>query len=135
MSDFSTAIATALTLIANNDAELREIVFLSLEVSLTASICAMAIGAPLGTALAVHRFRGRGTLIVIANALLGLPPVVVGLPVYLVFSRSGPLGSFGILFTPTAMIIAQCGLGTPIVSALVHRSTVGHWRAYGDAML
>jgi hypothetical protein len=75
MSDFSTAIATALMLIASNDAELREIVFLSLEVSLTAGICAMAISAPLGTALAVYRFRGRGALIVIANALLGLPPV------------------------------------------------------------
>src|ERR1700689_4078462 len=135
MSDFSTAIATALTLIANNDAELREIVFLSLEVSLTASICAMAIGAPLGTALAVYRFRGRGALIVIANALLGLPPVVVGLAVYLLLSRSGPLGSFGILFTPTAMVIAQAVLATPIVIALVHRMTVDVWAAYGDALL
>jgi len=135
MNDFSTAIGTALTLIAHNDAGLREIVILSLEVSLTASICALVIGAPLGTALAVYRFRGRGALIVIANALLGLPPVVVGLAVYLLLSRSGPLGSFGILFTPTAMIIAQCALGTPIVIALVHRSTVGHWLAYGDAML
>ena len=135
MNDFSTAITTALTLIAYNDSGLREIVILSLEVSLTASICALVIGAPLGAALAVYRFRGRGTLIVIANALLGLPPVVVGLAVYLLLSRSGPLGSFGILFTPTAMILAQCGLGTPIVIALVHRSTVGHWRAYGDAML
>jgi tungstate transport system permease protein len=122
MNDFSTAISTALTLIAHNDASLREIVILSLEVSLTASICALVI-------------RGRGVLIVIANALLGLPPVVVGLAVYLLLSRSGPLGSFGILFTPTAMVIAQCALGTPIVIALVHRSTVGHWRAYGDAML
>jgi tungstate transport system permease protein len=122
MSDFSTAIGTAVTLIASNDAGLREIVILSLEVSLTASLCALVIGAPLGTALAVYRFRGRGALIVIANALLGLPPVVVGLAVYLLLSRSGPLGSFGILFTP-------------IVIALVHRNTVGHWRTYGDAML
>ena len=135
MGDFSTAIGTALTLIARDDADLREIVILSLEVSLTASICALLIGAPLGTALAVYRFRGRGALIVIANALLGLPPVVVGLAVYLILSRSGPLGSRGILFTPTAMIIAQCVLGVPIVTALVHRNTVGHWRAYGDAML
>jgi tungstate transport system permease protein len=135
MSDFSTAIGTALTLIAGNDAGLREIVILSLEVSLTASLCALIIGAPLGAALAVYRFRGRGALIVVANALLGLPPVVVGLAVYLLLSRSGPLGSFGILFTPTAMVIAQCALGTPIVIALVHRSTVGHWRTYGDAML
>src|ERR1700722_14930750 len=135
MNDFSTAITTALTLIAYNDSGLREIVILSLEVSLTASICALVIGAPLGAALAVYRFRGRGALIVLANALLGLPPVVVGLAVYLLLSRSGPLGSFGILFTPTAMIIAQCALGTPIVIALVHRSTVGLWGAYGDALL
>ena len=65
----------------------------------------------------------------------GLPPVVVGLAVYLLVSRSGPLGAFGILFTPTAMVIAQCALGTPIVVALVHRNTVGLWEAYGDAML
>ena len=135
MSDFSIAIGTALTLIASNDAGLREIVTLSLEVSLTASLCALVIGAPLGTALAVYRFRGRGALIVIANALLGLPPVVVGLTVYILLSRSGPLGSFGILFTPTAMIIAQCALGTPIVVALVHRVAVEHWGAYGDALL
>jgi tungstate transport system permease protein len=73
--------------------------------------------------------------LVIANALLGLPPVVVGLAVYLLLSRSGPLGSLGILFTPTAMVIAQCALGTPIVVALVHRVAVGDWRAYGDALL
>jgi tungstate transport system permease protein len=135
MSDFSAAVIKALSLIAGNDAELRDIVILSLKVSLTASLCALALGAPLGTALAVYRFRGRSALIVIANALLGLPPVVVGLAVYLLLSRSGPLGSFGILFTPAAMVIAQCALGTPIVIALVHRSTVGHWRAFGDAML
>ena len=95
----------------------------------------MSIGAPLGTALAVYRFRGRGALVVVVNALLGLPPVVVGLAVYLLLSRSGPLGSFGILFTPTAMVIAQCALGTPIVIALVHRMAVGLWAAYGDALL
>jgi tungstate transport system permease protein len=134
MSDFSAAIIKALALIASNDAGLREIVILSLEVSLTASLCALVIGAPLGAGLAVYRFRGRGALIVVANALLGLPPVVVGLAVYLLLSRSGPLGSFGILFTPTAMVIAQCALGTPIVIALVHRNTVGHWRTYGGAM-
>ncbi len=135
MNDFSSAIATALKLIAGNDPELRDIVLLSLRISLTASLCALAIGAPLGTALAVYRFRGRAALIVVANALLGLPPVVVGLAVYLLLSRSGPLGAYGILFTPAAMVIAQCALGAPIVVALVHRSAVGHWRAYGDAML
>jgi tungstate transport system permease protein len=135
MNDFAAAIGTAVALIASFNVDLREIVFLSLEVSLTASACAFAIGAPLGTALAVYRFPGRGALIVIANALLGLPPVVVGLVVYLLLSRSGPLGSFGILFTPAAMVVAQCALGTPIVIALVHRVAVGDWRAYGDALL
>jgi tungstate transport system permease protein len=135
MNDFAGAFYTAVELIVRLDADLRTIVVLSLGVSLTASVCAFAIGAPLGTALAVYRFRGRGVLVVIVNALLGLPPVVVGLIVYLLLSRSGPLGSFGILFTPTAMVIAQCALGTPIVIALVHRAVVGLWGAYGDALL
>jgi len=135
MNDFATAFYRAFALIGGFDAELRDIVLLSLGVSLSASLCAFVIGAPLGTALAVYRFPGRNAFIVIANALLGLPPVVVGLAVYLLLSRSGPLGSFGILFTPTAMVIAQCALGTPIVVALVHRTAVGHWRDYGDALL
>ncbi len=128
------ALHTAARLIVGLDPELREIVFLSLAVSLTASVCAFLFGAPLGTALAVYRFRGRGALIVIANALLGLPPVVVGLGVYLLLSRSGPLGSLGILFTPAAMIIAQALLGTPIVVALVHRMMVDVWAVYGDPL-
>src|SRR5579863_7673204 len=115
MNDFAAAFHTAFALIGGFDAELREIVALSLGVSLSASACAFLIGAPLGTALAVYRFPGRGALIIVANALLGLPPVVVGLAVYLLLSRSGPLGSLGILFTPTAMIIAQAILGAPIV--------------------
>jgi tungstate transport system permease protein len=135
MNDFAQALDTAASLIVHFDAELREIVSLSLGVSLTASLWAFVIGAPLGTALAVYRFRGKGALIVIANALLGLPPVVVGLAVYLLLSRSGPLGSFGILFTPAAMVIAQAVLGTPIVIALAHRVTVDVWAAYGDALL
>ena len=135
MNDFSEALGTAARLIGSADAELRAIVVLSLGVSLGASFCAFAIGAPLGTALAVCRFRGKSALIVGANALLGLPPVVVGLAVYLLLSRSGPLGSFGLLFTPTAMIIAQAVLGTPIVVALVHRMMVDVWSAYGDSLL
>jgi tungstate transport system permease protein len=135
MNDFSAALATAARLIAGFDPELRAIVVLSLGVSLTASACAFAVGSPLGTALAVYRFRGRGWLVVAANALLGLPPVVVGLAVYLLLSRSGPLGSFGLLFTPTAMIAAQAVLGTPIVVALAHRTAVGVWAAYGDSLL
>jgi tungstate transport system permease protein len=135
MNDFASAFHIAIALIARFDAALREIVVLSLQVSLTASACAFAIGAPLGTALAVYRFRGRGAVVVLANTLLGLPPVVVGLTVYLLLSRSGPLGSLGLLFTPTAMMIAQTALAIPIVVALVHRVAVGLWRAYGDSLL
>jgi tungstate transport system permease protein len=135
MNDFADALYRAALLIGQFDAELREIVLLSLGVSLTASCCAFALGAPLGTALALYRFPTKGALIVIANALLGLPPVVVGLVVYLLLSRSGPLGSFGILFTPTAMICAQALLGLPIVIALAHRMMVEVWAAYGDALL
>src|SRR5580704_15401969 len=135
MNDFASAFRIAFELIGGFDVGLRAIVFLSLQVSLTASACAFVIGAPLGTALAVYRFRGRGVVVVIANTLLGLPPVVVGLAVYLLLSRSGPLGSFGLLFTPGAMMIAQAVLGTPIVISLVHRVAVGLWRAYGDSLL
>jgi len=135
MNDFADALYTAASLIGHFDAELRDIVLLSLGVSLTASFCAFLFGAPLGTALAVYRFRAKGALIVIVNALLGLPPVVVGLVVYLLLSRSGPLGAFGILFTPTAMVIAQAILCFPIVIALVHRMMVDVWATYGDALL
>jgi tungstate transport system permease protein len=135
MNDFIDALGTAARLIMRLDPELRQIVLLSLTVSVTASACAFLVGSPLGAALAVYRFRGRGVLIVIANALLGLPPVVVGLAVYLLLSRSGPLGSLGILFTPTAMIIAQATLGAPIVVALVHRMMVDVWATYGDSLL
>jgi tungstate transport system permease protein len=135
MNDFTSAFQIAVALIGRFDIELREIVLLSLQVSLSASACAFAIGAPLGTALAVYRFRGRGAVVVLANTLLGLPPVVVGLTVYLLLSRSGPLGSLGLLFTPTAMMIAQTALATPIVIALVHRVAIGLWRAYGDSLL
>jgi tungstate transport system permease protein len=135
MNDFGQAFHIALELIGRADPELRAIVLLSLEVSLTASVCAFLIGAPLGTALAVYRFPARGLLVVVANALLGLPPVVVGLAVYVLLSRSGPLGSLGLLFTPPAMMIAQTALATPIIVALVHRVAAGLWRAYGDSLL
>ena len=135
MKDFTAAVLTAIDLIGRFDPYLREIVFLSIAVSLTAGVCAFVVGAPLGTALAVYRFPGRGTLIVVINSLLGLPPVVVGLVVYLLLSRSGPLGSLGILFTPTAMIIAQCLLTIPIVMALAHRTTTSLWVTYGDFLL
>ena len=135
MNDFAIAFSTAFDLIGRLDPQLRGIVSLSMAVSLSASLLAFAIGAPLGSALSVYRFPGRSALIVIANALLGLPPVVVGLVVYLLLSRSGPLGSFGILFTPTAMVIAQSLLALPIVVALVHRTTAGLWATYGDLLL
>jgi tungstate transport system permease protein len=135
MNDFAQALYMAAALIGHLDAELREIVVLSLVVSLTAAFIAFTIGTPLGTALAVYRFRGKIASIVVANALLGLPPVVVGLAVYLLLSRSGPLGSLGILFTPAAMVIAQAILGVPIVIALVHRIMVDVWASYGDALL
>jgi len=134
MRDIGHAFLTALGLIGSFDPELIGIVMLSLRVSLSAAVIAMLIGAPLGGALAVSRFRGQQAVIVLANALLGLPPVVVGLLIYLVLSRSGPLGFAGLLFTPGAMIVAQTLLATPIVVALVHRATAVLWTEYGDVM-
>jgi tungstate transport system permease protein len=133
MSDLGQAFIIALRLIWTLDPELIGIVTLSLRVSLSATAIAFVIGAPVGALLAVTRFPGRNAAIVLANALLGLPPVVVGLIVYLLLSRSGPLGQFGLLFTPTAMIIAQAFLALPIVIALVHRTTDSLWSRYGDA--
>jgi tungstate transport system permease protein len=134
VQDFSQAVRSALTLIGSLDPEFIGIVRLSLGISLSASVVAMVIGAPFGGVLAVARFRGRQTIIVLANALLGLPPVVVGLTIYLLLSRSGPLGFAGLLFTPAAMIIAQVVLTTPIVIALVHRPAAVLWSEYSDLM-
>src|SRR5215208_4646354 len=135
MSDLGEAFSTALALIGRGDGELLAIVSLSLRVSLTASALAFAIGTPLGIALAIYRFPGRGGLVVLANSLLGLPPVVVGLAVYLLLSRAGPFGNLGWLFTPAAMICAQTLLGIPIVVALVHRVCQSLWKQYGDSLL
>jgi tungstate transport system permease protein len=132
MSDFARSVGTALELIGRLDSELLGIVALSLRVSLSASLIALAIGAPLGAWLAITRFRGRQAVIVLTNAFLGLPPVVVGLALYLLLSRSGPLGSAGLLFTPSAMVIAQTLLATPIVVALVHRPASLLWAEYAD---
>ena len=134
MHDIGQAFLTALSLIRSFDPELVGIVALSLRVSLTATVIAMIIGAPLGASLAVSRFPGRQALIVLANALLGLPPVVVGLVIYLVLSRSGPLGFVGLLFTPGAMIVAQTLLATPIVVALVHRAIAMLWSEFRDVL-
>tara|TARA_B100001964_G_scaffold172302_1_gene189673 strand:+ start:241 stop:945 length:705 start_codon:yes stop_codon:yes gene_type:complete len=132
MSDFNEAFAAAFTLILSFESSLAEIVSLSLQISLIAVLLASLIGLPLGAALTVFRFPGRTTLVVILNALMGLPPVVVGLIVYLILSRSGPLGTLGLLFTPTAMIIAQAILITPIIAALTRQSTETLWNEYAE---
>lgn len=122
MQDFSTAFGAAFALIASGDPDFLAIVGLSLRVTLSALVVACLIGMPLGAVLAVVRFPGRGAVVVIVNALMGLPPVVVGLVVYLTLSRSGPLGALGLLYTPTAMIVAQVILVTPIVAALTRQA-------------
>jgi tungstate transport system permease protein len=132
MNDFARSVGAALSLIGSLDSELLGIVALSMRVSLSASVVALLIGAPFGAWLAIVKFRGRQAIIVLTNALLGLPPVVVGLALYLLLSRSGPLGSAGLLFTPTAMVIAQTLLATPIVVALVHRPSAVLWAEYAD---
>jgi tungstate transport system permease protein len=114
--------------------EFTHVVGLSLMVSLSATVVAAVIGLPCGAVLAICRFSGRRLLILLANAFLGLPPVVVGLGLYLILSRSGPLGSLGLLFTPSAMVVAQVLLATPIITALAHRATEEPWREYGGAL-
>jgi tungstate transport system permease protein len=128
------ALTTALALLVTLDPKLVEIVWLSLRVSLTAVAIAALVGFPLGAAIAVGRFPGRKTLIVFLNALMGLPPVVVGLLVYLLLSRAGPLGSLGILFTPTAMVIAQTVLILPIIAALSRQAVEDAWREYEEQL-
>jgi tungstate transport system permease protein len=121
-------------MIAGLDAKLAEIVLLSLQVSLTAVLLASLMGLPLGAAIAVGRFPGRQALIVALNALMGLPPVVVGLVVYLMLSRAGPLGEFGILFTPAAMVAAQTILIVPIVAALSRQVIEDAWQEYREQL-
>ncbi|SHG89559.1 ABC transporter permease [Marivita hallyeonensis] len=132
MQSISEALGLALGLVISADADLFEIVRLSLYVSLSATVLACAFGLPLGALLATTRFRGRGVALVIVNALMGLPPVVVGLFVYLYLSRSGPLGFLGLLYTPTAMIIAQTLLITPIVAALSRQVLEDMDREYAE---
>ena len=121
MQDFAAAFGEALALIVGMEAAFAEIVLLSLQVTLSAVVIACLIGMPLGAALAVARFPGRGAVTVLVNALMGLPPVVVGLMVYLMLSRAGPLGVLGLLYTPAAMIIAQTILVVPIVASLTRQ--------------
>lgn len=134
MDELSGALQMALVLIGRMDPGLTEIVWLSLQVSVTAVLLASFIGFPLGAGLALSRFPGHKLVIVLLNALMGLPPVVVGLTVYLLLSRSGPFGELGLLFTPTAMIIAQFILVTPIISALTRQTIEDLWSEYEEQL-
>jgi tungstate transport system permease protein len=134
MSSISGAMAEAWRLVASLDPRLGDIVGLSLRVSLTAVAIASALGLPLGALIAVGRFPARRTTIVLLNALMGLPPVVVGLLVYLLLSRAGPLGAWGLLFTPSAMVIAQAILITPIIAALTRQVAEDAWLEYREQL-
>ena len=126
--------ASAWHLILSGDPGLFAIVRLSLAVSLSATLFAALLGAPLGALIALTRFPGREPVIILLNALMGLPPVVVGLAAYLALSRSGPLGSWGLLFTPTAMVITQTGLVMPIIAALTRQTIEDLWVEYRDEL-
>lgn len=132
MQDFSSSFSLAFALIFQFDAELLEIIGLSLRVSVSAVVISTMIGLPLGAAIAVMRFRGRRLIDILLNALMGLPPVVVGLIVYMMVSRAGPLGYLNILYTPTAMIIAQIILIVPIIAALTRQVIEDIHREYDE---
>jgi len=125
---------SALQLVFTGDPALYAIVRLSLLVSLSATCFAALLGAPIGALIALTRFRGREPVIVALNALMGLPPVVVGLTVYLLLSRSGPLGAWGLLFTPAAMVVAQTILVTPIIAALTRQTIEDLWLEYREEL-
>jgi len=126
---------SALHLVLTGDPTLYAIVRLSLLVSLSATFLAALLGAPLGAFIALTRFRGREGVLILLNALMGLPPVMVGLAVYLMLSRSGPLGAWGLLFTPAAMVIAQTILVTPIIAALTRQTVEDLWLEYRDELV
>lgn len=134
MQDIGTAAATALDLVLSADPAVARIIALSLRVSFTALVVAACIGLPLGALLAVLRFPGRGAILTLLNALMGLPPVVAGLLIYLLLSRSGPLGHLGLLFTPTAMVIAQAVLIAPILAALTRQVLEALWEDYAEQL-
>ena len=135
MQDFSLAFSAAIALIAGGDPELWHIIGLSLAVTLSATLIATLIGAPLGALLAIARFPGRRVVVVVLNGFMGLPPVVVGLAVYLLLSRSGPLGSLGLLFTAKAMVIAQSILITPIIASLMRQIVSDAWGDYREQLV
>ena len=128
------ALTAAVEMLVRLDPKLVEIVLLSLRVSLSAVAISALLGLPVGAAIAVGRFPGRQTVIVLLNALMGLPPVVVGLLVYLLLSRAGPLGALGILFTPLAMVVAQSILILPIIAALSRQAIDDAWREYEEQL-
>ena len=132
MSSLADAFMTAVQLLVTLDSQLVEIVSLSLQVSLSAVVLAGGVGMPMGAILAVSQFPGRKFLVVLLNALMGLPPVVVGLLVYLMLSRSGPLGFLSWLFTPTAMVVAQFLIITPLVAALSRQVIEDLWEEYRE---
>jgi tungstate transport system permease protein len=134
MDTISQSFTLALAMVAHLDSRLTGIVGLSLAVSLTSTLCSAVIGLPLGAAVAIGRFVGRGPLIVALNAAMGLPPVVVGLLVYLLLSRAGPLGEWGLLFTPSAMVIAQTVLIVPIIAALTRQIVEDAWTEYREQL-
>src|SRR5919202_443569 len=136
MQDFAAAMSepSALDLVLSADPALIGIVRVSLIVSLLATVCAALVGIPFGALLALTRFPGRQAVIVVLNALMGLPPVVVGLAIYLLLSRSGPLGALGLLFTPGAMVIAQTVLILPIIAALARQALEDAWREYEEQL-
>ena len=135
MHTISDSLAVAAGLVAALDPRLVDIVRLSLAVSLVATALAGCIGLPLGAAVAVSRFPGRGLVVATLNALMGLPPVVVGLLVYLLLSRAGPLGRFGLLFTPKAMVVAQTILIVPILAALSRQIVEDAWSEYREQLV
>jgi tungstate transport system permease protein len=134
LTSVADAAVQAFGLIAALDPKLIQIVSLSLRVSLAAVLLGCLIGLPIGAAIAVNEFRGRHALIVVLNGLMGLPSVVVGLAVYLLLSRAGPLGSWGILFTPTAMVIAQTILIAPTLAALAQQLVADAWHEYREQL-
>ncbi len=135
MGDIFDGLRSAFWLIATLDGDLVNITLRSLQVSLTALVIACALAIPLGTWLAIRRFRHRRTVIALLNALMGLPPVVVGLIVYILLSRSGPFGVLGLLFTPTAMIIAQVIIITPLIASITHQAMRDLWAEYHDLLI
>ncbi len=134
MNEILQGLAEAVRLVVSLDPDLIEISLRSLAVTLSAVAIASLIGLPMGAWLAVHSFRGHRAVIIVLNALMGLPPVVVGLFVYLMFSRTGPFGVFGLLYTPTAMILAQVFILVPLIASISHQVMRDLWGEYADLL-